>query len=386
MANLHRRRTILILLAGSALVVVFGFWWAWPRPPIVETVAVERGMVRATVLDLGRTEVREPYAIAAPVAGRLRRIAVEPGDVVAAGAVVAWIDPAQSTPLDSRSRTALQASLREAEAKADAAQSVWDNANREAERLRQLAEKQLVADQEASEARARVRTARADFAGAQASVARIQAELADTNGEGPPIAVLSPVDGTVLERFARSARPVAAGEALMEIGDPTDLHIVAPFLSQDAARIPVGARAWIEAWGGPAIPARVRRVSPTGHQTISALGVEEQRVEVWIDPEAPLPGLGHGFQVEARIEISQQPDALRVPVESLVLDDAGWRIWRIRGGRLEVIPVRPGATEGKWRAVEGVAVGDRVVRVPTPEMRPGQRVVDAALIEADPPR
>jgi len=350
-------------------------WW-WPRALPVEAVTVARGDLASSVVDLGETRVREPYVITAPVAGRLRRITLDVGDPVAQDAVLAWIDPASSTPLDARTRASLEAALRQARSTRDRAGAHAQLAADEAERTARLWAQRLVSEQTHRAAQLKRREAEAERAAADAGVARIEAELAESQAGGSAaVAVLSPIEGRVLARQVESAKPVLVGEALMEVGRPDALEVVAEFLSQDAALMREGAPAWIEGWGGAAVPARVRRIAPSGRLKVSALGVEERRVDVWLDPAEPMPGAGHGFQVEARVEIARVEGVVRVPVESLVRDGEGWRAWRIDAGRVNAVPVTVGLTDGRWREVRsGLAAGDVIVAAPSRQLAEGLRV------------
>ena len=142
---------------------------------------------------------------------------------------------------------------------------------------------------------------------------RAEARLAPstTDVAGRVVTVTSPVDGVVLKRVRESESVVPAGEPLLEIGDPRQLEIVADFLSTDAVRVKPGARAIIEQWGGDkALDARVRRIEPAGFTKISALGVEEQRVNVvldFADPATAWAALGDAYRVEVRVVIWESP-------------------------------------------------------------------------------
>ncbi|MFN8768998.1 MAG: efflux RND transporter periplasmic adaptor subunit [Lysobacteraceae bacterium] len=376
MPNPLRQRTRWLALATAAVVVLLVLAWWWPRALPVEAVTVARGDLASSVVDLGETRVREPYVITAPVAGRLRRITLDVGDPVAQDAVLAWIDPASSTPLDARTRASLEAALRQARSTRDRAGAHAQLAADEAERTARLWAQRLVSEQTHRAAQLMRREAEAERAAADAGVARIEAELAESQAGGSAaVAVLSPIEGRVLARHAESAKPVLVGEALMEVGRPDALEVVAEFLSQDAALMREGAPAWIEGWGGAAVPARVRRIAPSGRLKVSALGVEERRVDVWLDPAEPMPGAGHGFQVEARVEIARVEGVVRVPVESLVRDGEGWRAWRIDAGRVNAVPVTVGLTDGRWREVRsGLAEGDVIVAAPDRQLAEGLRV------------
>jgi HlyD family secretion protein len=194
--------------------------------------------------------------------------------------------------------------------------------------------------------------------------------------------VRSPVAGKVLRVLHESEGVVAVGAPLLEIGDPADLEVVAAFLSQDAMLIQVGAPAILEGWGGDRpIAARVARVEPYAHTRVSALGVEEQRVNVILrlaDP-AQAPPLGHGFRLDARIIVTRLPDVLRVPTGALVRNGEGWAVFRIEEGRARLRPVETGVGDENHRVVtRGLSAGDRVV------MYPGASLTDGDRVEATP--
>jgi HlyD family secretion protein len=171
---------------------------------------------------------------------------------------------------------------------------------------------------------------------------------------------------------------VPAGSPIMEIGDPADLEVIAEFLSEDAVRMRPGAAAYVEAWGGEAaIPARVSRIEPYAHTKVSALGVEEQRVNVILrlDDPATAPPLGHGFRVDARVVLSEVADVVRVPLDALIRDGEQWSVFRVRGGRARLTPVEVGEGGDRYRAVtRGLQHGDRVVVFPSEALRDGDRV------------
>jgi HlyD family secretion protein len=197
-----------------------------------------------------------------------------------------------------------------------------------------------------------------------------------------PTPVRSPIAGKVLRLFQESAAVIGAGSPLMEVGDLAELEVVAEFLSQDAVLMRPGARAYIEAWGGEtAIPARVSRIEPYAHTKISALGVEEQRVNVIVRLEQPdkAPPLGHGFRVDVRVVMAEASNVLRVPTDALVRDGAKWAVFRIEDGRARLTPVQIGDGGDHFRILsQGLAEGDRVILFPGDSLRDGARVKAAA--------
>ena len=209
----------------------------------------------------------------------------------------------------------------------------------------------------------------------QLARARLQAPAAG----GRPVDVVAPVDGVVLKRLRESESVVPVGEPLLEIGDPSQIEIVADLLSTDAVRIPAHARVLIEQWGGSEpLEAVVRRVEPSGFMKVSALGVEEQRVNVVIDladRSGQAHQLGDGYRVEVRVVVWQEADVVKVPVGSLFRSGDEWSAFVIDEGRTRLQRVQLGQrndTEGQ--IVDGLQPGQTVVLHPPDTLTDGTRV------------
>ena len=145
-----------------------------------------------------------------------------------------------------------------------------------------------------------------------------------------------------------------AGDPLIEIGDQGQLEIVADLLSTDAVRVKAGARAIVEQWGGETpLEARVRRIEPAGFMKISALGVEEQRVNVVLDFVEPSPAarasLGDGYRVEVRVVIWESPSVVKVPTSALFRHGEQWAVYVMDGGRARRTARRVGTPDGSVR-------------------------------------
>lgn len=381
----------LILLA--LLVLAFR-----PRSIPVDTAVATRGEMVVTVQDEARARVREVYVLSAPVAGQLLRVDKEAGDPVAEGEPAARLLPPAPAFLDSRSRDEARAAVTAAEAALAAAgdraaQAAADRelAATEAERYEELAERGVAPIATRDRARRDLRAAEAALAAANAERRARQAELeaararladpAESDGPAGTVAITSPVAGRVLRVRQESEAVVAAGQPILEVGDPADLEIVAEMLSSDAAKIAEGAEALIESWGGEPdpLPGHVRRVEPSGFTKISALGVEEQRVNVLIDLDDPLAaaraGLGDGWRVEAAVVIWRGDSVLQAPVSALFRDGEGWAVFRIAGGRAALTPVRIGRDNGDVAEIlDGLSEGDRLVLYPGEQISDGARV------------
>jgi HlyD family secretion protein len=382
------------LLWGLAVVVALLALALWPRARPVDTARATRGAMAVTVDEEGETRVRDVFVVSAPVAGRIERIELEPGDAVARGkTVLARLTPGDPALLDARSRAELssaadaaQAALGQARAARDEAATALERARSTRHRVGSVHQKGVASDDELEAAETAVRAAEEAARAAEFSVARAEyelraarARLAQPAGGGRPLVLTAPVDGVVLKRHRESEGVVAMGEALLDIGDPTRLEVVADLLSTDAVRVKAGDAVRLEQWGGDVpLQARVRRVEPAGFMKVSALGVEEQRVNVLIDFEAPreaMQRLGDGYRVEVRIVVWEQPDVLKVPIGALFRRGDQWALFLVDGGRARLRTVEIGQRNAQEaQALEGLDAGDELVLHPPDTLRDGMRV------------
>ena len=396
--KISRRALGLGLAVVIVGIIVLAFW---PSPAVVDFGAVERGPLIVTVNEEARTRVRDVYVVSAPVSGRLLRIDSEPGDLVEGQlTVVARMLPSDPSFLDARAQTQAEADVRSAEAgltlaqaEVERAQAQTDYAETEVGRARELFSRETVSQAVVDRAELQLRTARAALSTAQATVRVRQAALenararlmdptavdADANADGV-IEIRAPVSGRVLRVLHESEGVVLAGAPLLEVGDPeSDLEIVTELLSTDAVRVQPGDRVIIDKWGGPhTLDGAVERVEPFGFTKISALGVEEQRVNVVIQFENDAHDhaeLGHGFRVETRIVVWEDADALRAPSSALFRQGEDWALFRETGGRAALTTVQVGENNGAHaQIVSGVEAGARVVLYPSDQVADGGRV------------
>ncbi len=403
---MKRRRTITgprILLGLLLMAVAAAIFFALRQPAVeVEVAQVRRGPLAVTVDDLGETRVRDLYVVSAPIAGQLQRVPLKPGDPVIPGAtVLARILPVQPDPLDERSYAQALASVRAATAQLGAArsriaeaQAAQTLAERDYGRAAQLAQRGFVSRARVDEARAARDRSRAAAAEARQSADTAAADLAATRAMlmqssvrpsgARSVAVTSPVGGFVLTVPQESERVVAAGTPLVQVGDPDLLEIVTDLLSADAVRVAPGAPVLIDDWGGEKpLKGRVRLVEPFGFTKISALGVEEQRVNVVIDLAEPRDAwrrLGHGYRATVRIQIWSAPDVLKLPVSALVRQGEGWGVFIIdEDDRSRQVPLEVGAMNDREAVIlRGIAVGRPVI------VHPGDRVADGARVRPRP--
>ncbi|NIM00371.1 MAG: efflux RND transporter periplasmic adaptor subunit [Acidobacteria bacterium] len=384
----NRWAWIVLAVAALAIIVVM----LLPERVEVELGTVDRGPLQVTLDEEGESRVRDRYVISAPVAGRVLRIELEPGDPVVAGeTVLATFQPAPPNLLDARTRAEAQARVETAEADLGLAQAElararaeYRYAESEYARIERLAADEIVSQEMRDavqlqlDAGREARTA-AEFAVGVAEHTLEQARAAlmsEDDASAKPITILAPIDGVVLRRLRESAAVVPAGDPLIEVADPDRLEIVADFLSEDAVRIRTGAIVLIERWGGErSLHGRVRRVEPSGFTKISALGVEEQRVNVVIDfddPREAWRALGDGYRVDVRVVVWEAADVVRVPASSLVRSGEGWSVFRVAGKKARLVPVEVGWRTGlQAEVLSGLDEGDRVVLYPSDQITDG---------------
>jgi HlyD family secretion protein len=372
-----RRVKWLWIAAGVACVLAIGIALL-PGAAEADIVTLDRGTIRVDLTDEGRTRMHDVYLISAPVAGRVLRVDVEPGDAVVAGAVVARIAQAAAGFLDTRSELQSHAAVNAAAAGLRSASADFELARLDHARNRSLADAHLIATAAVDTSNARLEAARAarDAADAELTRARAAVSSAARTSAGS-IDVRAPVAGRVLRVPQKSEAVVAVGAPLVEVGDPAHVEVIAEFLSQDAVRMRPGQTAQIENWGGAPLAATVDRVEPVAHTKVSALGVEEQRTNVilQIGDRAAAAALGHDFRVDARVTVDEAAGVVRVPLGALFRRGAQWSVFRVIEGRAVLAAVDVGVADGNYRAaVRGVDVGDKVILFPGSAIDDGTRV------------
>lgn len=382
---------LLALLFVAALIAAFR-----PAPSPVEIAQVTRGPLRDVLEEEGRTRLRERYLVSAPVSGYLRRIPLKAGDPVDPQTTqVAILEPSPVTPLDDRSRSLAEARRDAALAAVEKARAALHFARLDRQRFEDLFQTGAVSAQEWESFQWRETAALQDLATSESQLRQAEAELAAFHNYPPPtpsaattaptsstltpIELRAPARGRVLRVFEESARVVAAGTPLVEIGDPTDLEVVIEVLSRDGAILAPGTSIELHQWGQTnPLPARLRHVEPAAFTKISALGVEEQRVNAIADLLAPpdqRPGLGDGFRVDAHLILWSDPDTLKLPAGALFRRGQAWFVFIDNGGRAELRSVQIGRSNAaEAQVLDGLGPGDRVILYPGDRIRPGTRI------------
>ncbi len=390
----------IILVASAAGLLIFAFI---PEPIKVDWVAVERGDLLITVEGEGKTRIHDIYVVSTPIDGRITRIESDPGDIVTAGeTIIANMYPANPKFLDKRSETQAKADVEGARAalalansrvKQTQAQLEYDMSDYQ--RTESLFRKKSVSQASLERAELRLKTLRAELetslSNKKVMISRLEAakarllqpeESALDNGieEDCQICIHSPVDGRVLRILHKSESIVPVGTPLVEIGDPKDLEVKIEMLSTNAVRINVGDEALIKRWGGEQdIRARVKVVEPSGFTKISALGVEEQRVNIiltFTDPIEKWRSLGDAFRVEAAIIIDRVDNALVIPLSALFRQNEAWSVFKVVDGTVALHGVTVGRRNDRFSEItQGLSVGDNII------IHPGNNVEAGVSVE-----
>lgn len=412
------------LLMLAAIVYAF-----LPQPVRVDMGRVTRGPLQVAVEEDGKTRIKSRYIVSSPLAGRLLRIQLEPGDSVEAGkTTVAVIEPGDPALLDPRARAEAEARVKAAEAKLHQAGATMDQslaslqfAESKLKRVRGLRDQGGSTQHDLDEAAMNFRMHTEENHGARFAeeIARFELEQAraalirtaprpernisdsvslaegrpagqsggpsrepsrETSNEDWLFKIRSPIQGRVLRKFQESATVVTPGTQLLQLGNPEDLEVEIDVLSPDGVKIKPGDKVLLEQWGGekPLI-GHVRLVEPSAFTKVSSLGVEEQRVNVIVDIEDPADKrrtLGDAFRVEAKIIIWENPSVLRVPIGALFRHADDWSVFCVRDGRARLQLVKLGHHNNLHAEVlEGLAEQDEVVMHPSDQVVDGVRVV-----------
>ena len=391
------RQWMLLIVALLALAGVL-FWAFRPQPVRVEVAEVRTGLFEKVVEDDGKTRVRDRYVVSAPLAGRLARVQLKAGDAVRAGTVVAVLWPSAPSMIDARSHRELSERVGAAAAAAEQAraniareEAALEKALIDLKRQKQLQGEGFLSPSALDQAELAVRVqtksleaarfaldgATHDLAQARAALMRAQEGGAVRRPESSwPIT--SPVDGRVLRVLQESEATVAIGTPVVEIANAEDLEVVVDVLSTEATQIAAGAPVRIDVGAGRTLPGHVRRVEPAAFTKVSALGVEEQRVNVIIDfdglPDA-LRGLGDAYRVDVRIVLLARRDVPVAPVAALFRRDSDWAVFVAESDRARVQPVRLGGRNAQEAWIDdGLKPGERVIVYPSDTLHDGSRI------------
>lgn len=382
---------ISILIIGA---VIYGFL---PETIPVQTGSVVYAPLQVIIEEEGETKVEELYVMYSNVAAFMRRIDFEPGDIVQKGQPMVYLEAPHSSILDSRSRAeatariqAMEAILLQTREQMKGAEAIARRATDERRRIERLVATGSSSLQALEIAIAEHLKATADLEASQAAVAAAYADLQNakaslqngSNGEKNNTIreiLYAPETGRILAVHRKSESYVNPGEALIEIGDINRLEVKVEVLSQDAVRIAPGTRVILDHWGGDTpVEAVVSHVEPLGSTVVSALGVEEQRVNViakFVSPQDIWTNLGSGYRVLARFVVWESDKVLQVPTSAMFRTKDGWNVFVIEHNRAVRKRITIGHQAGPaTQVIEGLEEGDIVIVHPDSTIDQGTRI------------
>lgn len=386
----------IISLAGYGAIVALR-----EKPVLVDLAHVVSAPMKVTIDEEGVTRVKDVYTVSAPITGHMARTKLEEGDLVTDGQMIASIHPLEPPFLDDRTRAELQAVIEAAragvlmaEVDRQRAQTALDLAQSEYQRAQQLGTTNIVPESQVERAFGEFQLQSAQLASAKASIDLRKAELASAEAkltqpgvsgsahteETCCVAVSSPIDGVVLKVAAQSEQAVITGAQIAEIGDLGEIEIKVDLLSSDAVRIERGASVEISDWGGDALlNATVRRVEPAGFTKVSALGIEEQRVNAILDLDNPPQGLGHGYRVLARLTAWQSESTLQVPISALFRSAGSWAVFVAEEDRARLKLIEIGEMNvAMAQVLDGLQQDDIVILFPSDQLEDGRKIQNRA--------
>lgn len=393
-------------LVVLALIVAAAVYALSPQPVPVDVATVERGPLAVTIDEEGVARIKDVFLVSAPISGRVQRLPVEVGETVFRNTTtIATILPADPPFLDVRSRRELEAAVGAAQAavtlaKAQLATAEANERLMEAdlERAQRLASAETISARALEKATADLDTAKAQVAEGKAALTLRESELVSAEArliepdqlesaarDACCMTMRAPVSGTVLKLLTESEQVIAAGQGLLEIGDPGDMEVIVHLLSSDAVNVQAGSVATIDQWGGQPLSAEVRRIDPAAYTKVSALGIEEQRVDAIldvVDPPETWERLGHEFRVMVHITVWEDDDVINIPLGALFRTGPDWTVFKVVDGMAVATPIKLGHRNSRYaEIVGGLESGDVVVMHPSDQVTDGGAVVDRALSE-----
>ncbi|HPW83119.1 MAG TPA: HlyD family efflux transporter periplasmic adaptor subunit [Rhodoferax sp.] len=396
------KKNRLWMAAGGVVVLALLVWAFSPSALEVETAVVSQGRFERSVQEDGKTRLRDRFVVSTPLSGRVARIALKQGDVVEQGAVLATLWPASPALIDARTQQeqrermgAMESALLRAGANIERAKAALDQAVADLKRNETLAKQGFVSPTQNESGRLTVRLREKELESAvqdehatrheleQSRIAMRQFAPGTEGRQQRAWEVKAPIAGTVLKVNQQSEGVVLAGTPLVELGDPSRMEVVVDVLTEDAAQIKPGTVATLSGWGGAdALQARVRLVEPAAFTKVSALGVEEQRVNAVLDiTSAPdtWRALGDGFKVDVRVLVQVVDNALKVPVSALFPVGARSAMFVVEEGRAQQREVEVLARNGVEAWIKSdLKPGATVIVYPPSKLASGDRVTSTA--------
>lgn len=352
------------------------------------TTVIQKSTLTVSIRNEGRTRLLESYVVTSPVSGELKRVALQVGDPVVRGGMVFQVLPPESS---NQEESIQQANVQAANAQVELAATAIEEAEDNQAQARTILKRQealkadgIVTEEQLEQATIAAASADRNLESAKLSLQAAEAELTAAKTrlttssqarEAMSTAAYAPTDGNVLRIFERSQRMIAAGTPVLEIGNARSLELVVDVLSEDAVQIKPGNPVDVTGWGGESLKGKVRLVEPSAFTKISALGVEEQRVNVLIDFDSIPESLGVGYRAEAAIIIQEAPETLTVPVSAIFQESGTWFTFAVFDDMVEKRAIEIGTRAAdKVEVMSGLVEGDEVVLFPSASIVSGAKI------------
>lgn len=378
------RRQVGLAALGLALLIGFGLVVArsGPLAPIRVTVTrVETSSVTPSLFGIGLVEARRAYFIGPTAAGRVRSVGVDVGDRVAAGQLLAEMDPVD---LDERlvsldaARARAQNTVAAAEAQQRDAAARRELAAVNDQRYRELGDRRFVSPsavegrrQELASAAAALDAAEANLKGSRDELRRLAADHAGLARQRQTLRLRAPAAGIVTSRDAEPGSTVVAGQSVLRLVEPDSLWFRVRIDQGRSHGLAAGipADVVLRSHPGQRLAGRVARVEPVSD------GITEERI-AFVALDRPFPALSIGELAE--VTLRGTPSAALPTLDNAAVKHTaqGAGVWALRNGRPEFVPVVTGEAglDGRVQIVEGLRAGDEVIVFSEKALSAGARI------------
>lgn len=327
-----------------------------PLAPIAVTVTrVESRPITPSLFGVGTVEARYTYKIGPTVAGRVKRLDVNVGDVVKPGQVLGEMEPVD---LVDRIRS-LEFAQKKAQASLEEAQAKHTYAVSQARRYEQLLAARLASEEVMAAKRQELQITEAATAASREDLARVRTDREALVTQRNNLRLVAPVGGVVTAREVDPGTTLVAGQTAVEVIDADSLWINARFdqISASGLAADLPARIELRSRRGVPLTGRVLRAEPKAdHVTEEALAKV-----VFAGKPSPVPPVGEIAEVTVNL-----PELASVPVipNSALRREGGKRgVWQLADGQLRFTSLTLGASdlEGRVQVLSGLKNGDVVV-------------------------
>lgn len=379
-----RKRTLVLGVIALAFLGAFGMIIATQGPlaPVKVTVehAAEARLERA-LFGIATIEARRSHSIGPTLAGRVAKVLVDQGDIVKVGQLLGEMEPVD---LDARfaagvaSAASAAQRVQAAEAALAEADSRAQMAKNSADRYAELRKKNFVSQDaadakahEAAAAQAARQSAAATLAAAKEDVRRAQSDATGAGKNRDNLRLLSPVEGVVTARFAEPGSTVVAGQAVVQVIDPSSLWLRVRIDQGRSQGLAVGlpAEITLRSRPGEKLAGRVERVDWVGD------AVTEERIANVVFDHAP-QGIAIGELAEVTLRLPAIEKVLVIPAAALQRQGSQSGVWRSANGKAQFAPITVGAisSDGRMEVRKGLATGDAVIVHSTKALVEGARI------------